>query len=131
MAVFAHRQQRIQVWDNASVFPVEGFGIGTLLQELLLLEHLTRRGVSNLRSAYSQCFPDRGFVVLGIHSYFCGVFGDGAAADFAAYVGGLCPQFPVCVFMPGLHCQFSQILIIAEDSFNSLDEAVNEKINTK
>ena len=34
---------------------------------------------------------------------FCGSFGDGAAANFAAKVGGLCHQCRVCVRMLKLY----------------------------
>ena len=48
-----------------------------------------------------------GYVVLGPLSIVCRRFDDGAGADFAADMGGICPQCPVCVYryMPELYAR--------------------------
>ena len=50
------------------------------MQERLLLERKTQRGVSELCSVCSLFFPNPEFAVPGTFSYFCGGFGNDTAA---------------------------------------------------
>ena len=77
---------------------LRNFALAALIQERLLFERRTQRGVSDLCSLCSLFFPE--FAVLGTFSYFCGGFGNGAATEFAADVGGIYLWCCVCVFIP-------------------------------
>ena len=67
---------------------MQDFASAAFLQEHLLLEHRTQRGVTEMCSACSWFFKILDSWCWGLFSYLQGVC-DGAAAEFAADVGGV------------------------------------------
>ena len=77
---------------------LSNFTLAAFLLEHLLLEHRTQRGVSEffcVQLVFFQIPDSRDFFL------FCEVGGD--AAEFAADVGGDCPEIRVCVFILELY----------------------------
>ena len=72
--------------------------LAAFLQECLLLEHRTQRGISELRSA-CELVLSKSRICSELGTFSCEGVGGDAAARFAADIGGLCPQIRVCVFI--------------------------------
>ena len=97
MAVFARREERNQVWDDASVNVVEGFRVSSFSSRVLGVG--TSDPNRNQRTAFCvQLVLSKSRICGELGTFSCEEVGDDTAARFAADVRGLCPQIRVCVF---------------------------------
>ena len=100
---FTRRQQRNEVWDHASVIPVERFRVSSSCSRVLAVG--TQDPKRNQRTAFCVQPVLSKSRICGARDFFLfnkGV-GDGTAAKFAADVGGVCPQYHVCTFTLNLY----------------------------